>query len=232
MPDPNISLLEDASEKLAPLLHEVVFVGGAMLGLLITDAGAAPVRATTDIDVICEITTYAAYVDFSVRLRNLHFTEDTREGAPICRWISGDLTLDVMPLEKEILGFTNAWYGGALQSAQEVTLANGLAIQVITAPYFLGTKIEAYRGRGKGDFHASRDLDDFVAIVDGRENLIEEITASPRDLCVYLAAAANELLAEPRFIDALPGYLLPDEISQRRLPLIKRRLAEIVAIEP
>ena len=52
MPDPNLPLLEEAAQKLIPFLDEIVFVGGVMLGLLITDQGAAPIRGTNDVDVI------------------------------------------------------------------------------------------------------------------------------------------------------------------------------------
>lgn len=54
MLDPNLPLLEleDATRKLAPFLNEIVFVGGATLGLLITDKAAAPIRGTNDVDVI------------------------------------------------------------------------------------------------------------------------------------------------------------------------------------
>ncbi len=65
MPDPNLPLLEDAVRKLAPFLDEIVFVGGVTLGLLITDEAAAPIRGTTDVDVIAEIVTYADYIAFS-----------------------------------------------------------------------------------------------------------------------------------------------------------------------
>jgi hypothetical protein len=57
MPDPNLPLLEDADRKLALFLDEIVFVGGVILGLLITDAAAAPIRGTIDVDVIAEIAT-------------------------------------------------------------------------------------------------------------------------------------------------------------------------------
>ena len=61
MPVPNLPLLEEAAQKLAPFLEEIVFVGGAILGLLITDQAAAPIRGTNDVDVIAEIVTYADY---------------------------------------------------------------------------------------------------------------------------------------------------------------------------
>jgi len=69
MPDPNLPMLEDAARKLAPFLDEIVFAGGVTLGLLITDEAAAPIRATTDVDVSAEIATYAEYIVLSERLR-------------------------------------------------------------------------------------------------------------------------------------------------------------------
>jgi hypothetical protein len=71
------------------VLDELVFVGGCTTGLLISDEGAGAVRPTFDVDAITEITSYADYFRFSERLRKLGFTEDTSEGAPLCRWEHG-----------------------------------------------------------------------------------------------------------------------------------------------
>lgn len=152
MADPNLPLLQDAAGKLAPFLDEIAFVGGVILGLLIDDPAAAPIRGTTDVDVIAEIVTYADYLDFSERLRRAGFTEDTSERPLVCRWHHGNLTLDVLPLSKEVLGFTNRWYSSALEHAAILNLPSGESIRVITAPHFLGTKMEAFRGRGRMDF--------------------------------------------------------------------------------
>jgi hypothetical protein len=104
-----------------------------------------------------------------------------------------------------------------------LTLPEGPSIRVISAPYFLATKMEAFRGRGKMDFQASHDLEDFVAVIEGRENIVNEIAESPRDVRDYLAQAAKGLLAESRFLDVLPGFVLDDE----RVPIIGKRLAFI-----
>jgi hypothetical protein len=85
MADPSLPLLQDAVGKLAPFLDEIVFVGGVTLGLLIDDKAAAPIRGTTDVDVIAEIVTYADYVVFSERLRQAGFTEDAGERPLACR---------------------------------------------------------------------------------------------------------------------------------------------------
>jgi hypothetical protein len=230
MPNPNLELLEMAAERLRPLLPEIVFVGGCATGLLIDDPGAAPVRGTYDVDVIAEIASYAEYTEFSDRLRAVGFQEDAREGAPLCRWQHGDLTLDVMPLDPKILGFSNRWYPDALGAAEEVRLPGGPTVRAITAPYFLGTKLEAFRGRGGGDYFASHDLEDFMAVVDGRSTLFAEMELAPPELRAYVGEAVRALLGEPRFLDALPGYLLPDEASQARVGQLRgklRRLAEL-----
>lgn len=73
------------------------------------------------------------------------------------------------------------------------------------------------------DFQASHDLEDFVAVVEGRETIVKEIAESPLDLRNYLADAAKGLLAESRFLDVLPGFVLDDE----RVPLIRERIASI-----
>ena len=75
------------------------------------------------------------------------------------------------------------------------------------------------------DFQASHDLEDFVAVIDGRDTLLEKIAKSPRDLRDYLTKAAQSLLAESRFLDVLPGFVLVSE----RVPIIQRRLVSIAA---
>jgi len=223
----NLDLLEKAAAHLHSLIDRVIFVGGSTLDLLITDEAAAPVRGTIDVDVIVEITTYAEYVLFSKHLRALGFSEDTRQNAPVCRWVLEDLTLDAMPLDDSVLGFSNIWYPGAARTAQPASLPSGAVIRLITAPFFLGTKMEAFRGRGGRDFFGSHDLEDFIAVVDGRETLLHEVATVPEDLSEYLARSARELLADPRFLDALPGYLRGDATSQQRVPIVIDRLRKI-----
>lgn len=226
----NLVLLEIAANKLRAFLSEIVFVGGATLDLLITDQGAASTRTTVDVDVIVEVTSYPDYVLFSDRLHVAGFSEDDRANAPLCRFTQGELTLDVMPLDGSVLGFTNRWYRGALETAQNLHLPSGANIRVITAPYFLGTKMEAFRGRGGRDFFVSHDLEDFISVLDGRESVLEELEISHKGLQIYLGQAAEELLAEPRFRDALPGYLPGDAVSQQRIPLVLGRLKAMAAL--
>jgi len=69
VPDLNLEQLITAAQLLRPLLGELVFVGGSVTGLLITDEAAGDPRPTVDVDAIAEITSYAEYAAFGDRLR-------------------------------------------------------------------------------------------------------------------------------------------------------------------
>lgn len=135
--------------------------------LFIADKAAAEVRPTYDVDAIAEISSYAAYADFSQRLGKCGFTEGTSEGAPICRWRQKKTILDVMPLDAKILGFSNLWYKPALDSAVVHEPEPGVSVRVVTAVYFYATKFEAFAGRGRNDYQSSHDLEDLMAVVNG-----------------------------------------------------------------
>ena len=230
MNDSNRDRLISAARLLRPLLGELVFVGGTVTGLLVTDEAAADPRTTIDVDAIAEITSYAEYTAFGDRLRALGFLEDTRDGAPVCRWVHGGTTLDVMPLDEKILGFSNRWYRAAMKSSVTQRLSDGLEIRMVTAPFFIATKLEAFKGRGNGDFFGSRDLEDLISVVDGRAALVAEVGAGAAGLRAYLRAGIEGLLAAPGFLDALPGYLLPDAASQSRIGIVLRRLEDLASV--
>jgi hypothetical protein len=229
MQNSNLELLKKIAKRLRPLLSEVVFVGGCTTGLFITDEAAAEVRPTFDVDVIAEIASYADYVTFSERLRALGFREDTSKDAPLCRWLIDEMKLDVMPIDEKILGFSNRWYRAAMDAAQETELETSLRIRLITPPYFIATKLEAFRSRGRGDYTNSHDLEDLLTVIDGREVIVKEIASAPR-IRSYIAEQFTILLQARAFLEALPGYLLPDSASQARFPILLDRIKQISAI--
>jgi hypothetical protein len=229
--DPNVSLLERAAEQLGEaLLEQLVFVGGAVAGVLITDPAMPEIRPTQDVDVICRAIARAEYHLLGSQLRQRGFQEDSRPGAPLCRWCIEDLVLDLMPTQGEILGFSNRWYPLALDTAELQGLPSGRSIRIVTAPVFLATKLEAFRGRGQGDFLFSHDLEDLMAVVDGRASLLEECRLSPPELRQGLAAHFLELLNTSAFLEALPAFLPPDQASQQRLPYLLETLRAIAAL--
>ena len=224
--NPNLAQLLSAAAKLEPLLDQIAFVGGCVTGLLLTDAAAAPARTTLDVDVIVDAASYVEFTALEQQLRRLGFRESQVEGAPICRWLNGDLLLDFMPINPSILGFSNRWYGPALAHAQRSSIGIH-EIRLITAPYFLATKLEAFHGRGKNDF-SSHDLEDIVTVIDGRPELVEEVRLAPADLRIYLSDEFGTLLSNRDFLEALPGHLLFDIASQQRAGLVLKRMRQLI----
>ncbi|MGB8930674.1 MAG: hypothetical protein WCC48_05425 [Anaeromyxobacteraceae bacterium] len=224
-------MLSRVATHLGDRREEVVFVGGAVVELLITEPGASDLRVTADVDAVVEVASIGAYYSFCEALRAAGFREDRSEDAPACRWIVEGISVDLMPPEETILGFSNRWYTGTIRNADRRALPGGQVIRVATAPYFLGTKLEAFAGRGKGDFRASRDIEDIVAVIDGRPELPAEARAADAGLRRYLAEASGKLLRTPDFIEALPGHLSPDEASQQRLPLVMKRMEALASLD-
>jgi hypothetical protein len=223
--DPNRELLESAADLLRPLLDKLVFVGGCATGLLISDPASGGVRATRDVDTTTQVSGYAGYAALSDKLRALGLSEDTEI---ICRWHYRGLLIDVMPTDEDILGFTNRWYLPAIATAILVNIT-GARIRLITAPYFVATKLEAFHGRGGGDIAGSHDLEDLIAVVDGRPEIVGEVIGAAEDVRNYIATEIAALLRTRQFQDALPGFLLPDAVSQARMPLLIDRLRELAA---
>jgi hypothetical protein len=224
----NIELLRSLGE----LVADVMFVGGATIELWVTRPGAVEVRPTVDVDVVAEVTTRRAFHEFEAKLRQRRFSED-RESKVICRWRHAEsrLALDVMPARAEILGFDNRWQAAALPHAVERTLPSGAGIRASPPPYLVAMKLEAFRGRGRGDFIGSRDFEDISVLLDRRGELVDELAAAGDDVRAYVAAEARQLLNEPRLLDGFAAALPPDAASQQRagdvmLPAL-RSIAEL-----
>jgi predicted nucleotidyltransferase len=173
--DPNVVMLELVAQRLGiNLCSKFAFVGGAVAGLLITDPANPPIRSTEDVDIVAEVLALSDYHRIEKALRQRGFTQDMRADAPICRWQVGGVTVDVMPTMEEILGFANRWYPLCVATAQPLELPSGVAIRVIHAQVFIGTKLEAFHGRGANDYLFSHDLGDIISVVDGRASLLGE----------------------------------------------------------
>lgn len=230
--DPNVVLLDVVARQLGEdLRQQMVFVGGAVVGLLITDPAMPSIRATEDVDVVCEVLSLTDYRAVENALRDRGFVHDTRPEAPICRWRIAGVTVDVMPPLESIFGFANRWYPLALQTAEPVLLPGGHEIRMITAPVFLATKLEAFKDRGRGDFLFSHDLGDLVSVLDGRENLVQECKDSNHELRNYLCSCFSDLVGNQAFLQSLPGHLPPDAASQERLPDVLNKLNAMAKLE-
>jgi NADPH:quinone reductase-like Zn-dependent oxidoreductase len=102
-----LDMLEAVAAALGDELRaRLVFVGGCSTALLISDDNILEViRATDQVDLI---------VDLVGRVQWYQLVEDLQAGftisgedGPTCRLLLGDLKVDFMPLDGNILGFSN-----------------------------------------------------------------------------------------------------------------------------
>lgn len=227
--DANLEMLSIVADRLGTLREQMVFLGGCTTGLLITDTAAADVRATMDVDLIVEVGVSHDYHAIESEMRKRGFKPDSASGIR-CRWLSGDLIVDLMPTDEAILGFSNRWYGDAMVHAIEITLPDGVSIRHVTAPYFVATKIEAFIGRGNGDFLASHDFEDIVTVIDGREELHAEVMSSEDTLRSFIGRTFKQWTEHRDLFVALAGHLPPDSESQKRYDLLEHRIRALASI--
>jgi hypothetical protein len=98
---------------------------------------------------------------------------------------------------------------------------------MLTAPLFLATKLEALRGRGSDDLPMSRDLEDILLLLDGRQTLVEEVADAPAGIVEYLAKEFASLLKHKHFESAVEWNMRGDT---GRIRLIRKRIAEIIGM--
>jgi predicted nucleotidyltransferase len=194
------------------MLQEIVFVGGQVTELLVTDTAAVRARPTTDVDIVVPVSTRTAYQHLQAHLATVGFHPDRLAGAPVCRFRSADgLILDVMPLANDVLGFTNRWYGEAMQQRLSYQLAQDLSIFIPTAPVFLATKWEAFQARGTEDPRFSHDLEDVITLVAGRASIVDECEAESLNVKSYLTEEARRFLDDPAHEELILAAL-PDAV--------------------
>ncbi len=223
-----IEMIRAAAILLGDLRSEVAFLGGAAVGLLVTDPAAREPRATQDVDVIVGVATRIEYGLLEDRLRQAGFS-NVIEG-PICRFKHGDLILDVMPTLEEILGFSNSWYPAALDTAVWTDLGANVQGRVVTAPYFIATKLAAFESPERENHHdylASRDIEDIVTVLDGRPEIVLEVRSSPDDARKFIQSKLRYHL-EGRIEEAIEANLDADSVSRGRLRIVRQRIADIV----
>ncbi|HEX2012605.1 MAG TPA: hypothetical protein VJN44_16890 [Roseateles sp.] len=218
--DPNLPYLRHIAEALGDLREQVVFVGGAVAGLLVTDPLADPMRATRDVGAVVNASRAMFHrIEEAVAARG--FARDVSSDV-ICRWVhkASGVLFDLMPVQPEVLGFSNRWHPYAVETAVSVDLGQDVAIRLVSAVAFVATKLEAFASRGGGDFMTSHDLEDVLNIVDGREELADEMAAAPAELRHAVATAIAQLLKNQDFANVLPGLIA----EQERAGLVMDRL--------
>jgi predicted nucleotidyltransferase len=205
----NITRIRAVNTALGELRNDVVFVGGATVSLY-TDRQSAEARPTDDIDVVIELYAHRDYAALDERLRSIGFQNDQDSGV-ICRYIIEGIIVDVMPTHDDALGFSNRWYPQGFTTAIDYDLGEG-NIRIFSSPYFIASKLEAFKGRGNNDGRTSSDFEDIVFILENNSRIWDELKNADMEVKEYLKDTFQVMMTRPHFaewVDSHAGYGSP-----------------------
>lgn len=215
-----------AAKLLQDLNDEVVYVGGRLVGLLITDELEDDIRPTQDIDVTVEITGIIAHYALEDRLNALGFKPD---GTINCRYIHGDTVIDVMHTDGKLQGLNTAWYQDGFENAITVQISEEQTIKILNAVYFIASKLEAFNDRAykECDYLDCKDLEDIVNVINARSELVDEIQAANLNVKKYISSFFKILLNDPKWIDAIKS-IARQERTRRIVINVMKKIASVV----
>lgn len=201
----NIVRIKAVAKALHKLKEKVVFLGGATVSLY-PDRPVFEVRPTDDIDVIIEILNYVDRAKLEEKLRSIGFSQEIESGV-ICRYKIQGIIVDIMPTNDPSIGFTNIWYPEGFEKAVDYEIDEGNNVKILSAPYFIATKLEAHKGRGKNDVRTSQDFEDIVYVLENRASIWEEMDNSDKSVKEYLQSEFKILLKNPNLFEWIDAHV-------------------------
>lgn len=199
----NNEALYKAATLLKDLNKHVVYVGGRIVGLLITDLIEDDVRPTYDIDVALDLrrTDIVAHYSLQKKLESLGFKPD---GNVNCRYVLGDFMIDVMYTDGVLQGINSNWYQAGYDNAIEIQIKDK-KIKILNAVYFIATKLEAFTDRAykNNDYWDCKDLEDIINVINGRPELLVEIMNSPKDVVHFISGYFKKLIEDRKWLEAI-----------------------------
>lgn len=232
MPSRNINKIETLASVLGDLLNNVVFVGGSVLELYVTDHAAYENRPTDDIDIVISAPTLGGFFSWEQQLEQKGFKRvlDSPKNKKYL-WSYQKIEVNLIPMLTESLGYTNRWYEEAVFHAISYTLPNETSIKLFPAAYYLASKIEAYQQRGKDDIRLSEDFEDIIYLLGSRLEILEEIGNAFYEVRNFIREAFLVLL---RNYDLEEGicYALPDGTDDEAVDRILHIMREATQLQP
>lgn len=187
----NVVRIKAVHNNLADLKDKVVFVGGATTSLY-ADRQTLEVRPTDDVDVIIELINYNDRAELEEKLRSIGFQHDM-ESTVVCRFKIEGIIVDIMPTTPDSIGFSNQWYPEGFKNAIEYKIDDRNIVKILSPPYFIATKLEAFKGRGEGDGRTSQDFEDIVFVLENRQTIWEELNNTTGEIRSYLINEFKQL---------------------------------------
>ena len=191
--------------RLSELKHRVVFVGGTTLSFY-ADNPSLEVRPTNDVDVIIELLHYRDHTALEEKLRSIGFEHD-RSSNVICRYTIAGITVDIIPTTASVIGFSNYWYEEGFKKAIDYCLDEQVTIKILSPPYFIASKLEAFKSRGGGDGRLSEDFEDIIYIFENRTRIWEELHQTTGEIRNYLKNTFKHLRQNPHIYEWIDAHV-------------------------
>lgn len=221
----NRGVIKIIARALGELNEQVIYVGGATVGLYINDPAADDVRPTKDVDISLSIATIAELEKIREELTRRKFIQ-TAEDDVICRFRYAEVKVDVMNTKAIGWAPANPWFAPGFALKEKVEVEEQI-IQILPLPYFLATKFEAYNGRGKNEPRTSHDFEDIVYVLENRTDIAEQIITAPEDVKPFLKSEFESILKDSAKQEAILGNLYY-ETRDERFNMIIEKLKIIV----
>jgi len=215
----NIKVVEKVAISLEELNNNVIYVGGAVVSLYVTDEGAEQPRPTKDIDISVQISTYAQMNELREKLALKKIYPVPSEKV-MYRYSHEDILIDFIPFEETPLGPTNSWLKPGFEKAYPVNIGE-LEIKILPVSLFLATKWEAFKSRGS-DPRTSHDFEDIIYIIDNNKEVVENVRNANMDVQKYLKEMSNEILNHSSRNEIIECHLNPFTVDERRDIVIEK----------
>lgn len=223
----NLKVVEKVALALEEINDDVIYVGGAVVSLYVTDKGAEQPRPTKDIDISVQISSYAQMDQLRERLASKKIYPASSETV-MYRYTYEDVLIDFIPFEETPLGPTNRWLKPGFKRAYPTTIGKAI-IKILPVSMFLATKWEAYKNRG-GDYRMSHDFEDIIYVIDNNLNLVDDIIEADKDVQLFLKEMCNEILSHPSRNEIIECHINPFTANERK-ELIIEKLKKIEDID-
>lgn len=225
----NLALVAQVAQGLQELKDKMVFIGGAVISLYTDDPAAEEIRPTADIDMTINLANYAEWAQMQERLSELGFYPDP-QGQSICSYKYQDIAIDIMPADDSSIGVTNIWYKPGFKYLQQIALEDGTNINILPSPYFLATKLEAFKDRGKNDFYGSHDFEDIIYLIDNRTTIVEEILTADEEIRQYIKEELT-LIKNHKQADEILAMHIHPLIREERFKMLMEKIEVIMNID-
>lgn len=214
----NELLIRKIALSLTSVSTKIVFVGGAVVGMYANDPVSDDVRPTIDIDIVVEISTNMELEEFRKSINKLGFKHDSEI---ICRFHYDGIMVDVMGRKEIGWAPANKWFDLGFENLEERNI-NGVRIKILSFPYFLATKFEAFQSRGATDPRMSKDFEDIAYLLDNVIDFPERILLADRIVKNYLIDWFRKILNDKVLQEGIFSQLAYQTQNERFQILMKK----------